>query len=406
MRRETTFPIKGNIKLCNFLNAAWTNGWLDEYSDDHFLIKAIENRLTTFVGKEQLIENDINQQGIINADGSINATAFNLNFCINFSRRMQFLAQKFGDENIKTFITNQMSAGKQHYKEDAFFEALSEVSILSFYVASCDWRQAIYEPPVIAGVNNKNPEARFIGSIHCRVEGENWMGAERTVTINIEVKSPEFPHDNHENKKIAIPTMLLTDNGRKEVKKFCKERNVVYMDPRVLKLRDFINSAASKFTVPMNDEFNLLYINWSYRDFPSNSFLEAWSLLTNEINGVLTHPDFATSIGILPDAFEKITAVIVYTESLEGLMFSDFRHVWQRNGAGPRFRMWVIDEKLRNAERADESNVLLNITAMNPSKELTQMVMIDCKSKTNVERAETSKLGLELMKLIQKNAKR
>ena len=35
-------------------------GGMDEYSDNHFLIKAIENRLETFVGKEQLIENDLN----------------------------------------------------------------------------------------------------------------------------------------------------------------------------------------------------------------------------------------------------------------------------------------------------------------------------------------------------------
>ena len=80
MRREKVFPLEGFIELCGFLHKAWTNGWLDEYSDDHYLIKAIENRLITFVGKEQLIENDINQQGIINSDGSINTTAFSLNF--------------------------------------------------------------------------------------------------------------------------------------------------------------------------------------------------------------------------------------------------------------------------------------------------------------------------------------
>lgn len=405
MRRKTPFPIKGNIKEhCSFLNNAWTNGWLDEYSDDHFLIKALENRLETFVGKQQLIENDINLYGTIKADGDFDTNAFNINFCINFSRRMQFLTQVFGDENIRNFITNQMSAGKQHYKEDAFFEALSEVSILSFYATRCDWSHAIYEPPVFSGVDKRNPEAKFVGSIHCKVDGENQIEAERTVTINIEVKSPEFPHDNHDNEKIAIPTMLLTDNGRKEVKKFCKEHSVTYMDPRVLKLRDFINSASSKFTVPRDDEFNLLYINWSYRDFPTNSFLEAWSLLTNEINGALTHPESASSIGILPDAFKKITAVIVYTESLEGLMFSDFRYVWQRSGAGTRFRMWVIDEKLRNAEWADKSNVLFYITGMNPSKELTQMAMIDFKSETYVEKADAAVFSTKLVKLIQKNA--
>lgn len=406
MRKDTSFPIICNKKLCSFLETAWKSGWLDEYSDDHFLIKAIENRLMTFVGKRQLIENDINQQGIINADGSINTIAFNLNFCINFSSRMQFLAQKFGYENIKKFITNQMSAGKQNYREDAFFEALSEVSILSFYSTRCDWTQVIYEPLAKSGVNNKNPEARFVGSFHCKVDGESHMETYRTVSINIEVKSPEFPHDNHEYEKIAIPTILLTDNGRKVIRKFCEERNVMYLEPRVLKIRDFINSAAEKFNVPKDGEFNLLYINWSYRDFPSNSFLEAWSLLTNEINGILTHPEFAISMGISLDAFEKISAIIVYTESLEGLMFSDFRHVWQRNGAGPRFRMWVIDEKLRNAEWEDKSNVLFYITGMNPSKEMTQMAMIDCQSKTNEEKNETDLFCLELVKMIQTNAKR
>ena len=47
-------------RLCGFLNTAWIEGWMDEYSDNHFLIKVIENRLETFVGKEQLIENDLN----------------------------------------------------------------------------------------------------------------------------------------------------------------------------------------------------------------------------------------------------------------------------------------------------------------------------------------------------------
>ncbi|MBW4847966.1 MAG: hypothetical protein KZY87_20605 [Lachnospiraceae bacterium] len=403
MRREKPFPLKGYTVLIDFLKNAWTNGWLDEYSNDHFLIRAIENRLGTFVGKELLINNDINQFGLIKKNGDIKIDDFSLNFCINFSGRMQLLANRFGEENIKNFITNQMSAGKQHYKENAFFEALSEVSILSFYSGRYEWSHAIYEPSLITGVNNRNPEARYIGSINCRADCKN---LEKTVTISIEVKSPEFPHNYHENEKIVIPTVLLTDSGRKEVKSFCKEHNIVYMDPRVLKLRDFINSAASKFTIPKTDEFNLLYINWSYRDFPSNSFLEAWSLLTNELNGILTHPEFAESIGIIPDALQKITAVIVYTESLEGLMFSNFTHVWQRNGAGTKFRMWVIDEKLRNAEWRNETNILFYITGMNPSEALTQMVMIDGKSKTTVEMIETDILSFELARLIKKNAKR
>lgn len=219
------------------------------------------------------------------------------------------------------------------------------------------------------------------------------------------MKSPEFPHDRHENERIIIPTVLLTDPGREKVKKFCKDKGIKYLDARVKKLKDFINSAADKFRIPGECEFNLLYINWSYRDFPSNSFLEAWSLMTNEINGILIHPELAIEIGISPEAFEKITAIIVYTESLEGLMFGDLRYIWQRCGAGPRFRMWVLDEKLRKAEREDRSNILFYSTGMNPSDGLTQMAMADFKSVNNEERAEAERLGKELVTIIGENMK-
>ena len=48
-------------------------------------------------------------------------------------------------------------------------------------------------------------------------------------------------------------------------------------------------------------------------------------------------------------------------------MFSDFTFSWVKSAiAGPHFRMFVIDEKLRNAEINDESTLLFNITGMNP----------------------------------------
>lgn len=403
MRQDSNFPLKENI-LLDFLCSAWKNGWLDDYSDDHFLIKAIENRLGDFVGKTQLIGNEINQQGIVNPDGSINTTAFSYNFCVNFSTHMQALAQTFGIENIKKFMTHQMSAGKQNYNEDSFFQALSEVSILCFY-ARHDWTQALYEPPVIKGISSKNPEARFIKEIRVENFETAQSPTKRIVKINVEVKTPGFSHDNHIGDKIAIPTVLLTDDGRKLVKKFCVDHGLLYMDPRVLKIRDFIISAADKFTTPGPDEFNLLYINWSYRDFPSNSFLEAWALLTNELNGILTHSEAAESIGITKDHFDKITAIIVYTESLEGLMFSDFRYVWQRYGVGPRFRMWVINDELRNAEQNNESDILFHITHMNPDNPLTQMAMMDYKIKTESERCMAHKVGEDLVQLIRQNAK-
>ena len=109
-------------------------------------------------------------------------------------------------------------------------------------------------------------------------------------------------------------------------------------------------------------------------------------------------------MGVLAEAFEKITAVIVYTESIEGLMFSDFRHVWQRTGVGPRFRMWVLDEKLRDAEWNDKSNVLFSITGMNPDKISNQRLMIDCKSKTFEEMCSEAKMVFELSELINATA--
>lgn len=42
-RSQHGFPAK-RIDITGFLNHCWTEGWFDEYSNDHFLIKAIEDR--------------------------------------------------------------------------------------------------------------------------------------------------------------------------------------------------------------------------------------------------------------------------------------------------------------------------------------------------------------------------
>lgn len=134
MRHELEFPIKNDIDrmAVNYLYLAWKNGWLDEYSEEHFLIKAINNRLKDFVGKDQLIENNINLLNIVNEDGMIKDSLFNLNFCINLSQKLQFLDGMFGGNYIRDFLRGQFAAGKNNYDEDSFFEALSEVSVLAF----------------------------------------------------------------------------------------------------------------------------------------------------------------------------------------------------------------------------------------------------------------------------------
>lgn len=279
MRHDIPFPIHNDYEICHYLKNIWECGWLDEYSDEHFLIKAIENRLTTFVGYTQMLNNEPNLHGVIKAKGIIDNDTFNSNFCMNLSGRLACLESLFGSDHMERFIKDQLSAGKQNYNEDTFFEAVSEVSVLYFYTFRSRWKQALYEPPIGKSKLSKNPEARFIGELSLN-------GDAQKITINIEVKCPKFPSIENQECKIAIPTVLLSDEGRKEIPAFCKDNGIVYISPRVMKLKDFLNSASSKFSVPQNNEYNLLYINWSYCDFASNSFLEAWSLLTNAINGI------------------------------------------------------------------------------------------------------------------------
>lgn len=381
MRRDTPFPRKSNL-MTTFLEKAWSDGWLDAFSDEHFLIRALENRLQDFVGKSQLTQNNLAMYCPVKPNGDFDLASFCNNFCINLSMKLTGMSNAFGEDAIKRFITDQLSAGKQHYNEDTFLQALSEISILSFWLSRCHWDQTVYEPPVQAGSNNKNPEASFV-----RTLAETEKGISKTVKVNIEVKSPAFPHNNHTNEKILIPSVLLTDQGRELVQSFCQDNGVVYLPPRVKKLVDFINSASKKFEVPRENELNLLYINWSYRDYPSNSFLEAASLLSNPYNGLLYYPDIAQQMGISPDAFEKISAVIVYTESLEGVMFTDYHHVWQRHKAGPRFRIYTLEQNIKQNVYEDSREFVFQMTGMNPCQQEKYLALIDFKSTSEDEKA-------------------
>ena len=107
----------------------------------------------------------------------------------------------------------------------------------------------------------------------------------------------------------------------------------------MFKLKEFLNSAADKFEeVNHVDRMNLLYINWTFSEHPESSYLEAYGLLANPDNGLLVNRDIGKEFGISNEVYDKITAVIVYTESLNGLMFGDFTHVWTRAPEGhPHF---------------------------------------------------------------------
>ena len=259
-RSEKPFPTSCD-DFIGFFENAWNKGWLDEYSDEHFLIKCINKQLTGIEWESQLLFNNSTSINTpITDDGKIDYNSFTINFIVNLSAKLMGMSTVFGEEDIKNFVKNQLAAGKDSYDRDMFFQALSEIEILSFYSGRTKWKEALYEPPT--GVNGSNPEARFV------YENE---ATNTTTTINVEVKTPKFPLIVEHRVKTAIPTILLSDVGRREFQKLCEDNKSKCIMPRVTKLVQFINSAANKFEKPKENEFNLLYENEGR--IPSSTFL-------------------------------------------------------------------------------------------------------------------------------------
>lgn len=101
MRHELPFPIHNDCGICNYLRSIWKCGWLDEYSDDHFLIKAIENRLTAFIGFTQMLNNEPNLHRLIKGHGIIDNDSFNINFYMNLSGCLACLQTMFGNDHME-----------------------------------------------------------------------------------------------------------------------------------------------------------------------------------------------------------------------------------------------------------------------------------------------------------------
>lgn len=362
-RSERPFPVN-DCELMDFIKKAWKDGWLDDFSNDHFLIMALENRLNQFNWEYQFVSNTaIDVFSPLQQDGKIDFRQFPNIFLMNLSNKLAVLEWRFGTEQIKNFITNQLSAGKAHYSNDGFFQALSEVEVLSFYCRQ-NWDAFIYEPRI--GIHGANPEARFERKLMSTDDPT------KEIQVNIEVKTPKFPIPKDPRRRVALPAILLSETGRQQIQFLCKQHNIKCLFPRVTKLVQFINSAASKFEVPKEHQYNLLYINWSYSDFPSAGFLEPWELLTNELNGILTHREIGINLPfddpIHPEAYDKISAIIVYSSSIDQLMFSDFRYVWQGSRpVGQKFRMFVLNKELEENELSGKSSELFEITGMKPS---------------------------------------
>lgn len=343
---DNPYPLVG-IDLPGMLKKAWEEGWLDEYDENHFLIKTIYGKLDGYRGYQQYIANNLHMWNITKEN-------FQINFCMNLSAKLAGLSELFGEDKIRRFVEDQLSAGKAAYDEEQFFRALSEVSVLAF------WRRRSksgeYEPKTNG---KKNPEARFYCS--------------NGVTVDIEVKTPGFTAVDM-MKEYAIPTVLLDDKGA-EFSAYCNAKGLTAILPRVFKLKEFLNSAAGKFEeVNHVDRMNFLYINWTFSEYPESSFLEAYGLLSNPDSGLLINRNIGKEFGISDDVYKKITAVIVYTESLNGLMFGDFSYVWTMAPEGhPHFAIIGI----HNAES------LFETTAMNACGNMPVPVLLYLAGKNN-----------------------
>lgn len=282
----------------------WDEGWLDDYSDNHFLIRAIH-------GDDKIYYNVC----------AYCKTALGLNniqknfaemFCVNFITKFQQMIRLFGEKTMKDFVKNQLAAGKKHYNEGAFFQALTEVEMILFFstfgpnIVECE-----YEPTT--GKGKHNPEAS------CKFEDGS--------IVNIEVKTAGYMTGNYTVDKY-MPLVLLTDEGRKLFEKKCKAFGVAHEFPRVGKVKDYLNSSSEKFHVPRADEYNILCINWSYSDVLLDGFREPAMILANEVNGIFNHKDMAEKCGINADIYEKISCIIVFQNSVEAIVSLDFRYLW------------------------------------------------------------------------------
>lgn len=351
---DMVFPLESN-PICSVIGEMWKKGWLDSYERKHFLIRCI-------LGDNNYIRQFFcNQKYTYEGRLPIQAETFVMNLSTKLGRLIDF----FGEEHIKNFIINQMSAGKKHYNQNKFFQALSEVEILIYFISfgPTYTKKGQYEPPVNQG--KKNPEAKI-------------SYADGTV-LTIEVKMPEF-QDVLQRKDTYMPLVLLNEKGRKEFSDLCTTIGEIYKSPRVLKLKEFLNSACEKFEVVEDENhFNVLFINWTFTDIPYNGYFEACELLYNEWNGLLKYPNVAKKMGISEELFKKVSAVFVYQDPDEMMIFQDFRFLFASKKAALLTNPFLITNESQEMRLRDimnfhygdfrwDKDLLINFSVEHPHK--------------------------------------
>lgn len=326
-RRNIPFPQTYNSLYKSGFKYLWEKGILDEYDNNHFIIQALMNNPQIF----DRVKKYCNVVTMYAEDKK----EFPQNFCVNFEGRLQTMYNIFGQATIEDFIKGQLAAGKKHYSESQFFEALTEIEVLLFFACfGPGLSKGIYEPKT--GKGNHNPEATF----------EYKTGDK----ISIEVKTPEFQWVLPNNDEI-MPLYLLTDNGINQFDKVCKQSGYIFKKPRVSKLKSFLDSACDKFNIPTEKEYNILCINWTYTDITYGGYIEPAMLLYNPINGIFNHRNIAKQLKIDEDIYEKISAIFVFQNSVDSILFTDLRYLWADY---PRRAIMMLNPFLLNTEAKRE----------------------------------------------------
>lgn len=368
-RSEQSFPMSD--LLCSRIKELWQEGVFNDYSDSHFIIKALYQ-------DEQYFQSYFISRGYSKSYSS----DFGFNFIVNLNSRINFLCKHFGKDKIVNFMRNQFSAGKNNYSDKAFFEALAEIHILAHFLAFTrdQVMSAEYEPCLIEN-SHHNPEARIKYS--------------QGLVVDIEVKTPNFSQRDITTNYL-YPATLLTDVGRKILSEYCNDNNITLRLPRVLKFKEFIKSSNDKF-IPITDKhhLNILFINWTYTDLWEDPLFEPTSLLCNADNGILITDIAHDQLGIEKTALQKISAFFIYTIPEETLLFSDLRYLFR-----DRCYKFIVNP----FATFDVAQAIHNLTGMaiNYPLELSQNIT----TFFNLENKDWSKELAEIQKIISDNTLR
>lgn len=109
MRSQTPYPTNVNFDFLETIRNFWETGVLDAYSENHFLICAINNDISYF--KDLFLRRHIRD---------IDPDIFPWHFIVNLDGKIKNLINRFGSDEIKNFFKNQFAAGKSSYNENQF----------------------------------------------------------------------------------------------------------------------------------------------------------------------------------------------------------------------------------------------------------------------------------------------